>query len=135
MKNDLLQSIYEQEEELGETLPLVSLELFFEGNDDIGSMGCNLLEHPGTEKFYHVLKEIRNRSNVQDVLVEIMEYDEDTWPFSERVYIITSAKKYEVREWVKEIDVGDIGEGYEYGQPKVAPKLKEGYFVYSLWWD
>jgi hypothetical protein len=34
-------------------LPVVSLEAFFEGNDDYGSIGCNLLEseHPGPPGF------------------------------------------------------------------------------------
>jgi hypothetical protein len=30
-----------------QSLPIVSLEDFFVGNDDPGSIGCNLLEHPG----------------------------------------------------------------------------------------
>jgi len=133
----LLKNIYEQEGELEGSLPVVSLELFFEGNDDIGSIGCNLLNHPGIEKFYSVLKHIRNKSNVQDVFIEIMEYEEgdDVWPFSERVYILTEASTGEVTNWVKELEIDDISEGYMFGQPKVAPKLKVGYFVYSIWWD
>ena len=137
MKEDLLKKIYEQEDNLGESLPIVSLEDFFEGNDDIGSIGCNILEHPGIEKFYSILKEIRNKVNVQDVLVEIMEYDEldNTWPFSERIYILTKEEKSEISIWTKELQLDDIGEGYMYGEPKAAPKLEEGCLVYSLWWD
>ncbi|WP_291581966.1 hypothetical protein [Clostridium sp. UBA6640] len=137
MKENLLKKIYEQEDNLGESLPIVSLEDFFEGNDDIGSIGCNILEHPGIEKFYLILKEIRNKVNVQDVLVEIMEYDEldNTWPFSERIYILTKEEKSEISIWTKELQLDDIGEGYMYGEPKAAPKLEEGCLVYSLWWD
>ena len=29
--------------------PLVSLEEYFDGNDDLGSIGCNLSDHPGVE--------------------------------------------------------------------------------------
>ncbi|SFB31120.1 hypothetical protein [Clostridium frigidicarnis] len=76
MKEYLLKNIYEQEEEMGDSLPVVTLELFFEENNDIGSIVCNLLNHPGIEEFYSILKQIRNKPNVQDVLVEIMEYDE-----------------------------------------------------------
>ncbi|NFF82638.1 hypothetical protein FC764_15705 [Clostridium botulinum] len=65
-----------------------------------------------------------------------MEYDEDdVWPFSERVYIFTDAEEDEVMEWVEELDISEISEGYIYGQPKAAPKLSDGYRVYSLWWD
>ncbi|HAG44160.1 MAG TPA: hypothetical protein DCL31_13605 [Clostridium sp.] len=137
MKEDLLKKIYEQEDSLGKSLPIVSLEDFFEENNDIGSIGCNILEHPGIEKFYSILKEIRNKVNVQDVLVEIMEYDEldNTWPFSERIYILTNEEKSEISIWTKELQVDDIGEGYVYGESKAVPKLEEGYLVYSLWWD
>ena len=134
MKENLLEKIYEQEDEQENSLPVVSLELFFEENNDIGSIGCNLLNHPGIEKFYSILKQIRNKSNVQDALVEIMEYDEgdDIWPFSERVYILTDAEEDEVINWVNELEISEISQGYMYGQPKVASKLKEGYKVYSL---
>ncbi|NFT91086.1 tryptophan synthase subunit alpha [Clostridium botulinum] len=137
MKESLLATIYAQEEENENLLPIVSLELFFEGNDDIGSIGCNILEHPGTEKFYSILKEIRNKPNVQDVLIEIMEYDEgdDVWPFSERVYILTDAEEEEVMKWVEDLDISEISEGYIYGQSKAAPKLSGRCRVYSLWWD
>ena len=137
MKESLLESIYKQERELEGSLPVVTLELFFEGNDDVGSIGCNLLNHPGVEKFYSTLKQIRDKSNVQNVLVEIMEYDEgdDIWPFSERVYILANAQIDEVADWVKELEICDISAGYMYGQPKSAPELNEGYSVYSIWWD
>lgn len=137
MRESLLESIYKQERELEGSLPVVTLELFFEGNDDVGSIGCNLLNHPGVERFYSTLKQIRDKSNVQDVLVEIMEYDEgdDIWPFSERVYVLTNAQIDEVADWVKELEISDISEGYMYGQPKPAPELNEGYSVYSIWWD
>ncbi|WP_252249480.1 hypothetical protein [Clostridium sp. VAP23] len=137
MKENLLATIYAQEEENENQLPIVSLELFFEGNDDIGSIGCNILEHPGTEKIYSILKEVRNKSNVQDVLIEILEYDEgdDVWPFSERVYILTDAEEDEVMKWVEDLDISGISEGDIYGQSKAAPKLSDGYRVYSLWWD
>ncbi len=38
--------------------PVVSLELFFEDNDDVASIGANLTEHPGPAEFYSVLRPI-----------------------------------------------------------------------------
>src|SRR5262245_27366125 len=35
--------------------PLVAIERFFDGNDDLGSIGCNLMPHPGVEAFRDVL--------------------------------------------------------------------------------
>jgi hypothetical protein len=30
---------------------LVSIDRFFDGNDDEGSIGCNLMKHPGVDTF------------------------------------------------------------------------------------
>ena len=116
--------------------PIVSLEEFFDGNEDPGSIGCNLTKHPGLDRFYAELKAIRERPDVQDVFVAIHEIDQDTtWPFSECVYILTSARPQEVAAWVKPLQPSEVSEGWLYGQPPKAPKLKDGMQVISCWWD
>lgn len=92
------------------TAPIVSLEDFFEGNKDEGSIGCNLLEHPGIETFYNVLLKIREQENVQDVFIEIMdkEGDEDYWAFLKRLYILTSVDQETVEKWVSELEPSEI---------------------------
>jgi hypothetical protein len=119
--------------------PIVILEDFFTGNSDLGSIGCNLNNHPGTQKFFNVLRSIRARPEVQDVLVTIYEYDEDdetTWPFSERVYVITNASVADLSEWAKELQASEVvDDGFVGGVPPAAPKLQPGMKVLSLWWD
>ena len=117
--------------------PVVSLEGFFEGNEDEGSIGCNLVQHPGIDSFYRVLKQIRGRDDVQDVLIEIYEFEDEyaDWPFSESVYIVTSATKEDVTEWMQPLQPDEIGEGWTGGRPSAAPEVKEGYKVYRAWWD
>jgi hypothetical protein len=63
-------------------LPLVTLEEFFIGNDDYGSIGCNLTPMLGPHTFFKRLNFVRSQPNVQDVFVEINEVAEDptTWP-------------------------------------------------------
>jgi len=118
------------------TSPVVSLEDFFEGNEDLGSIGCNLIDHPGIDKFYKVLKEIRGQNNVQDVLIEINQIDEYLdWPFSEVVYILTSADKNDVAKWMRPLQPDEISEGWWYGKASYAPEPKEGFKVYYAWWD
>jgi hypothetical protein len=135
----LIKEIIKQEWPPGEgPCPLVTLEAFFEGNDDKGSIGCNLEKHPGISSFYEILRSIRSKENVQDVLVEIYEVDEDdesTWTFSERIYLITSANQDEVEEWMKTLNPDEIGNGFTFGTPKNAPVIKSGMSVYSAWWD
>ena len=88
-------------------LPIVTLEQFFDGNDDLGSIGCNLTKHPGIEFFHNTLRTIRDRSNVKDVLVEIYEVEEDEdsmWPLSERVFVVTTAPQEEVELWFTDLE-------------------------------
>jgi hypothetical protein len=118
-------------------LPVVSLEDFFEGNKDYGSIGCNLDEHPGPSRFYSVLRSIRARPQVQDVLVSISEVPEDdeSWPYSDRVYIFTSAAPEELRDWARELQPSEVEEGFIGGAPPAAPALEPGMRVLALWWD
>lgn len=116
--------------------PVVSLEDFFEGNEDLGSIGCNLINHPGLDTFYKILKDIRGRDDVQDVLIIISEVDEYLdWPFSNSLYIFTSCSKEQVSEWVRPLQPDDIAEGWVWEKPPAAPQPKEGYKVYWIWWD
>lgn len=122
----------------GAPLPVVSLEDFFEGNDDYGSIGCNLPigDHPGPNGFYSLLKAVRDKAEVQDVLVEIDEVEDDTWPFSERVYIITSAAQSKVAEWLKPLSPDEVDEGIQWDRPAGAfPALLPEVEVYAAWWD
>ena len=119
-------------------MPVVTLEAFFVGNDDPGSIGCNLSDHPGTDEFYRVLRSVRTRPDVQDILIEIYEVDEDDlelWPFSERVYIFTSASQAEVEGWVAPLQPDEVAEGWRDGIPDAAPDLECGIKVYGVWWD
>lgn len=123
------------EGEVHETV--VSLEDFFTGNDDRGSIGCNLGEQqPAIGEFYRKLREIRSRPNVQDVLVRIYEYDDPTsWPFTDTVYIISSAPLREVKDWVAPLLPDEVYAEWMYGKPPAAPEPKPGMIPYSVWWD
>ena len=123
-------------------LPVVSLEDFFVGNDDLGSIGCNLNEHPGLPFFFETLKEIRSRPDVQDVLVEINDIDnlevpdDDMWAFSDRIYIITSAARDDVARWTAPLMPDEVEEGWAYGgRPALSPQIANGQRVYAAWWD
>jgi hypothetical protein len=116
----------------------MSLEDFFTGNNDFGSIGCNLADHPGPQSFFRTLKEIRDRPTVQDVLVEInevMEEDPQTWPFSDRVYILTSASREDVKDWVAKLEPDEVELGWNNDLPANAPVLQKGMKAYAVWWD
>jgi len=119
-------------------LALVTLEEFFLGNDDYGSIGCNLSPMLGPQFFYEKLASIRSQPNVQDVLVEVTEIEEEDlamWPFSDRVYVFTNANLEDVAHWAAALQPDTVQQGLPQGRPESAPELKAGYQCYGLWWD
>jgi hypothetical protein len=69
--------------------------------------------------------------------IEIMEIgDKFMFPFSERVYITTSAREEEVSKWVKPLMADKILEDWLYGvKPELATEVSEDSKVYSVYWD
>jgi hypothetical protein len=118
-------------------LPVVELEDFFVGNSDDGSIGCNLLNNPGPQVFFDILRKIPDYDEVQYVLVEVNEIPDDPelWPFSDRVYILSSASLSNVRSWLKALAPDDVTEGWAYGPPTTAPRLRPDTKIYGAWWD
>ncbi|HET9399862.1 MAG TPA: hypothetical protein VFO34_02840 [Candidatus Acidoferrales bacterium] len=116
--------------------PTVSLEDFFDGNDDVGSIGCNLLVHPGVDRFYRIFKEIRWHPRVQDVRVEIKDLvDEHSWPFADTVFVLTSMDRHELYEAAAELNPDEVGEFIPANIPVDLQPLKDGMKVLGIWWD
>ena len=118
--------------------PVVSVEEFFDGNDDLGSIGCNLDDHPGVAVFRSVLDAVKLRDEVQEVLIEVSEVepgDESMWPFSERVYVLTTASPAEVSAWLNQLEPSEVAEGWFQGAPPAAPALSPGFRPIAAWWD
>jgi hypothetical protein len=119
-------------------LPLVTLEQFFVGNDDEGSIGCNLTPMLGPQFFFEKLKSIRSHPSVDSLLVEVNEVQEENpeiWPFSDRVYVFTNRTPEDVARWTAALQPDAIEEGFSQGRHNCAPDLKPGYRCYGVWWD
>ena len=115
---------------------LVSIEEFFCGNSDPGSVGCNLAAHPGLVTFASVLAAIRERDEVQTVLISVTDLNtEDAWPFCDRVYIITSAPPAVVKYWVQSLLPDEVDELAPGRIPLALPELQLGQKPYLVWWD
>lgn len=134
----LLQKIKAQTTDNDDARPVVSLEDFFVGNADYGSIGPNLTRSPGPQGFFTILRSIRDRDSVQDVLVgisEVVEEDLATWPFSDRVHVLSSSPIETVRAWLAPLEPDELVEGWSNDKPEAAPALKLGFTVYTAWWD
>ena len=118
--------------------PLVSLEEFFEGNDDYGSIGYNFYpDQPAPSEFFAVFKQIRSRSGVADVRVEVCQHENpDDWPSTDTVWIITSAPAAEVATWLgKRFLADEIFDGWTDHVRREAYPVPPGMKPIGIWWD
>lgn len=118
--------------------PLVALEEFFQGNDDLGSIGYNFYpDQPTPSEFFSLFRGIRARDDVADVRVEIAAHDDpEAWPTSETVWIISSATPADVASWLGERFAADeLHDGFPSDQAYEPLTIPEGMRAIGVWWD
>jgi len=118
--------------------PLVSLEEFFDGNDDFGSIGYNFYpDQPAPSDFYELFKRIRSRPEVANVLVEVCQQEmPEEWPSTDTVWIITSASAGTVAKWLGErFQADDIFDGWTEHVQREPYQLPPGMKPIGIWWD
>jgi hypothetical protein len=114
---------------------LISAEEFFDGNDDLGSIGCNLVDHPGIDVFRKAFSLIAKLDGVSGVYVRIAEADpgHGSWPFADTAIITGSPKKEEVVNALSELHPDEVSTAFEFGLTNSAPEVSESSLV--AWWD
>lgn len=121
-----------------EALVEVDIDAFFDQNTDFGSIAPNLVDHPGPQSIYEVLRQLRDRSDVSSLVVvvslEYKQYPDGEWPHGEAVHIVTSAPLSELDAFTRSINTNPAGEGpwQEVANPPVIP---DGQRVVTIWWD
>lgn len=115
---------------------LVAIETFFDGNDDLGSIGCNLMQHPGIDVFRSTFERIANRPDVEAIYAQIAEADpgEDCWPFADTIFVIGSIPIGELASELAALEPDEVGSATDFGMP---PELegKHASPVLAAWWD
>ena len=115
--------------------PLLTVDEFFEGNVEVGSIGCNLESAPSPEEFYTLFRSIAQRPDVIDIRVQITMFDVPEWPFSDTVYIMTSATPEEVATWFPEhLKPDETWAGFV-DQPYEPYQVPGGVQPIACWWD
>lgn len=116
--------------------PLLSLDEFFEGNEYVGSIGCNLEGEPAPSVFYELFKRIAARPDVKDVRVKITAFDDPDWPFSDTVYVMTSASAEEVATWFDDdLRPDETWEGFLADEDYEPYEVPVGTRPVACWWD
>ena len=117
--------------------PLLTIPEFFDGNTAGGSIWCNCIPPPTPEQARNVLEGISARPEVVDVRVEVSMFDDPGgWPFSEAVYVVTSASPVQVKAWFpKRLTPGDVWVGWRDGFTFEPLAVPAGLQVVACWWD
>ena len=118
--------------------PLVTLEEFFEGNNDYGSIGYNFYpDQPLPSEFYELFKTIRDRTEVADVRVAVKDLeDPEGWPSTDTVWVITGSSVNEVKKWLGErFRADDIIVGFSEDYPTESYDVPDGMQAIGVWWD
>jgi hypothetical protein len=114
---------------------LVTITEFFDGNDDLGSIGCNLGSyHPGLAHFEKILRLIEAREDVDEVWLMIYDLEEGEWPFSENVFIFGTVAESTIHPMLESLEPSEIHELRVDWPPSRAEHLA-GRQCINLWWD
>jgi hypothetical protein len=115
---------------------IVSVERFFDGNDDLGSIGCNLTEHPGIDAFRDLLTVLLRRPDVQAVYAQISELDpgDGCWPFTDTIFIVGTISPDELRGVLSSLEPDEVGSGEQFGIPALITQRHQAP-VLAAWWD
>lgn len=115
--------------------PLLTVDEFFTENSIIGSIGCNLYPAPEPAQFFKLLQAIARRPDVKDVRIQITAFDDPEWPFSDTVYIMTSAHPDEVASWFpEELKPDETWAGFA-DQSYEPYSIPVGASPVACWWD
>jgi hypothetical protein len=133
-KRQDLQRIIVAQPEHEEGRALVKVSEFFDGNDDLGSIGCNLPEHPGLDTFRRVIEEMLALPSVDQVWLQIYDIDEGDWPFSENALIFGAVATADIEKLASAIEPSEVQEMHMDWAPSRDPSL-EGRRYVNLWWD
>lgn len=115
---------------------LVAIDVFFDGNDDEASMGCNLAKHPGIDVFRSTFARVARRSDVQAVYAQISELDpgEGCWPFTDTVFIVGTIPERELAEELAALEPDEVAQGESFGIPSTLANTSSSP-VLVAWWD
>lgn len=130
-RNALVERLSKDEEPL-----LVPIDEFFDGNDDLGSIGCNLTDHPGIDAFRKKFAALKARADVEAVYARISELDPgpDSWPFSDTVIVFGKISVEELRAILAGLQPDEVVPVQEFGLGSEVT-ARHGSPALLAWWD
>jgi len=114
----------------------VSVADFFDGNNDIGSIGANIYpDPPSLLQFCETLLAIESNEKTNLILIRIADIEDSEWFYSDMVFINGHYSMPEIKKLFKSLKSDEIYEGLMYDEkPNNIPDKGNGK-SYSVWWD
>lgn len=113
----------------------VSVDEFFDGNKDTGSIGCNIFpDPPSLSDFYEILKKIELGEKTKTLAIRIADVDDVDWFYTDAVYIVGAYNIREIKQLFEPLKPDEVYEGLMYGTPANFPDVNNSK-SYSIWWD
>ncbi|MFN0031621.1 MAG: hypothetical protein ACKVOR_05625 [Flavobacteriales bacterium] len=114
----------------------VSVDEFFDGNDDEGSIGANLYpEQPSLKTFSNTFKSMLASDRVENIFIRIADAEDTNWFYTDTVYVVADATMDEVTEMLKGLQPTEIYSDWMYGKPVNISDVTADKKIYSVWWD
>lgn len=115
---------------------VLTLDEFFQGNDEPACIGVNLSSPPPPGEFFRILKALIDRGDAERVLVRVNDIqDPPDWFYSDAIHVIGTIGRDALADAVAELRPDEVYEGWMYGEPVNAGPVPPGCRVYTLWWD
>lgn len=116
---------------------VVPIEDFFEGNTDDGSICLYVVRPPSLDEIRRLLLAIRDRHDVLDVGILIEEYENDLWPYSDTVVVVTTAHPKDVARWLEPLEPTTVSSGFLRPDPNPPGLIDvpDGHRLCVAWWD
>ncbi len=116
---------------------IVPVARFFDGNDDLGSIGCNLIEHPGIESFRSILGGLTSHADVTAVFAQISELDagEDSWPFADKIIVVGQISIEVLSRLVHDLQPDEVIVSDGYGISPSIAQMHKSVHASVIWWD
>lgn len=114
---------------------VVDALVFLDGNEDEGSIGGNLPDHPGVGAFREAVARVAARPDVAFVHVCIQDdLGDDYFPYTDAILVCTSADPQALQDEFEVLSPDDIFPTDDSSQGKL-PDAPPGHRWLSVWWD
>ena len=121
---------------------LLSIDEFFDGNNDVASIAPNLEKKPRINEYYTILQALSKHPKTVTSFVEIKDVmiytdgklNNNEWFYTDIVYFVGDLTKEEIKEATKQLLPDEVEYDTENRINGLSNKYRDKKIVY-VWWD